>query len=353
MLSSPIRTLCVVACAVLAVVAYGPRPDGPQAKVTDLLAQAQAQATGIADPEGQPAVAAPSQTIDLTMDDAVAKALKLNIDLSVERLNPQLQDLALKGAYAVYVPTVERPRRAQHDIAAGQHDRRRRDVNTKKTTYNFNASQGIKWTGATASINWNNSRQAPTTTLHAQPALRHQPVRLDHAAALAEPGDRQQPPASSQPKSTAGSQTSRCAPPPSNTLANTRNAYWDLVYAIQAVESAKTSLALAQKLVEDNKIRVEIGTLAPLDVVWRRPRRPRASRRWSGGGDPANGGTGAQAADCQRHRRPAVERDAQSGRSAGRPTRREDQPEAALRTALENRTDVVTARGTSRSATSA
>src|SRR5690606_20080785 len=51
------------------------------------------------------------------------------------------------------------------------------------------------------------------------------------------------------------------------TLANVRNAYWDLVYAIQAAEVADRSLALATKLVEDNQARVEVGTLAPLDVV--------------------------------------------------------------------------------------
>src|SRR5690606_36067536 len=46
-----------------------------------------------------------------------------------------------------------------------------------------------------------------------------------------------------------------------------RNAYWDLLYAIQAAEVAERSLALATKLVEDNQARVEVGTLAPLDVV--------------------------------------------------------------------------------------
>jgi outer membrane protein TolC len=52
-----------------------------------------------------------------------------------------------------------------------------------------------------------------------------------------------------------------------NTIANAKNAYWDLLYTVYAVDVARTSLELAEKLVEDNKIRVEIGTLAPLDVV--------------------------------------------------------------------------------------
>jgi outer membrane protein TolC len=50
-------------------------------------------------------------------------------------------------------------------------------------------------------------------------------------------------------------------------LAQVRNAYWELVYARQAVEAAQESLELATKLVGDNRARVEIGTMAPIDVV--------------------------------------------------------------------------------------
>src|SRR5690606_15412583 len=49
------------------------------------------------------------------------------------------------------------------------------------------------------------------------------------------------------------------------TVANVRNAYWELLYATQAVDVAEGALTLAEKLVEDNRARVEVGTLAPLD----------------------------------------------------------------------------------------
>jgi outer membrane protein TolC len=51
------------------------------------------------------------------------------------------------------------------------------------------------------------------------------------------------------------------------TQANVRNAYWDLVFAVQAVEAAQGSFDLAARLVKDNQARVEIGTLAPIDIV--------------------------------------------------------------------------------------
>src|SRR5204862_5330944 len=52
-----------------------------------------------------------------------------------------------------------------------------------------------------------------------------------------------------------------------NTLSNVRNAYWDYVFAVEAVQVAQKSLDLASKLVQDNQTRVEVGTMAPIDVV--------------------------------------------------------------------------------------
>jgi outer membrane protein TolC len=50
-------------------------------------------------------------------------------------------------------------------------------------------------------------------------------------------------------------------------LAQVRNAYWELVFARQAVEAAQRSLELAARLVQDNRMRVEIGNMAPIDIV--------------------------------------------------------------------------------------
>ena len=52
-----------------------------------------------------------------------------------------------------------------------------------------------------------------------------------------------------------------------NTLAAVRSAYWDYVFSIEAVAVARESLTLAQKLLSDNRVRVEVGTMAPMDVV--------------------------------------------------------------------------------------
>jgi outer membrane protein TolC len=51
------------------------------------------------------------------------------------------------------------------------------------------------------------------------------------------------------------------------TMRNVRNAYWDLAFSISNLAAQRQSLDLAQRLRADNERRVQIGTMAPIDVV--------------------------------------------------------------------------------------
>jgi len=51
------------------------------------------------------------------------------------------------------------------------------------------------------------------------------------------------------------------------TVDQIENMYWDLVYAYENVRVQKEQLAFAQKTLSDNRKQVEIGTLAPIEVV--------------------------------------------------------------------------------------
>ena len=50
-------------------------------------------------------------------------------------------------------------------------------------------------------------------------------------------------------------------------LAQAQNSYWDLVAAQEQLRSAEEALKVAQQLSEDNKRKVEIGAMSPLDVT--------------------------------------------------------------------------------------
>ena len=52
-----------------------------------------------------------------------------------------------------------------------------------------------------------------------------------------------------------------------NLIVQAQKSYWDLVFAGQDLNVKQRSLELAQQTLEENKMKVEIGTLAPIDVV--------------------------------------------------------------------------------------
>ncbi|PYT07096.1 MAG: hypothetical protein DMF60_07805 [Acidobacteria bacterium] len=52
-----------------------------------------------------------------------------------------------------------------------------------------------------------------------------------------------------------------------NLLVQAQKSYWDLVFAGQDLGVKQRSLDLAQRTLEENKMKVEIGTLAPIDVI--------------------------------------------------------------------------------------
>lgn len=222
-------------------------------------------------PQTRPTLPLTSQgpNVELTLDDATARALERNLDISVERLNPQLQDLNLERVRASYRPTVTSSvsTRSQTQPPTSQLNGGL-IVSTDQNSYNSGLTQSVPWGGGNYSLSWNNQRSESnnsfsnfnpslSSTLQAsftQPLLRN--FRID--------GTRQQLRVTAINRDVSEIQLRALL---ATTVANVRNAYWDLLYAVQAVDVARASLELADRLIADNRARVEVGTLAPLDVV--------------------------------------------------------------------------------------
>jgi outer membrane protein len=211
----------------------------------------------------------PGNRIELSLDDAVKRALDRNLDIAVERLNPQTFDFSIASLEATYRPTFNSNYGLRSQTTFSRSQVAGGDILVNDTfTGNNGVSQNVKWGGGSFAVSFNNNRQAQSdlfatrnpainTSLNAsyvQPLLRN--FRIDGTRAQLRITRLNQEMSETALRATIV-----------RTVANTRNAYWDLVYSIQAAEVAERSLALATKLVEDNQARVEVGTLAPLDVV--------------------------------------------------------------------------------------
>ena len=226
-----------------------------------------------ATPTPQTASGSTQPTLSLTVDDAIRLALDHNLDIAVQRLNPQTFDYAIGALQAVYQPTLTSrvannsvlnpPTNTLQGVPTGQSG-----ITQTAATFNGGLLQNLRWGGGSLNVSANNSRNttnSTTSTLnpffstsysaqYAQPLLRG--FRID--------ATRQQLVVTKLNQDVSEIQLQALI---INTVSNVRNAYWDYVFAVQAVDVAKRSVALAEQLVRDNQTRVEVGTMAPIDIV--------------------------------------------------------------------------------------
>jgi outer membrane protein len=231
--------------------------------------------------QGAPAVplplpAAPNDPrphLALTLDEAVKRALDQNLDIAVEKINQLTYDVTLASLRSVYSPTLnslvstQTSKSASNSTISGA-STTGATISSSAVQFNGSLQQQVPWHGGSFSANLNNTRQT-TNSLNAlfnpsyvplwsanytQPLMRNWTIDSNRQQILVTKINQEISDLQLQQTVT-------------NTLANVRNAYWDFVFAVQSVEVARGSLALAEELLRNNQTKVEIGTMAPIDVV--------------------------------------------------------------------------------------
>lgn len=245
-----------------------------QARIQDLVAYAKAtfesaQAQDAAKQKSLEERAEARPVTKLSVDEAVKRALDLNIELNIERQNPSIQEMAWRQIRAAYIPTLGSTVNANASnplptslLNGGT------NVTNQTANWNFNVSQSLPFHGATYTVAFNNSRTNTTSsfaTLNPQYTTQLQGTfNLPLLQNFKIDATRNSLYAAQITREVADISLKRVV---INTIASTRNAYWDLVAAIRAIDAARNSVNLADALVRDNQTRVDVGTLAPMDVV--------------------------------------------------------------------------------------
>ena len=211
-------------------------------------------------------------TLALTLENAVRFALERNLDIAVQRLNPQLQDIVIANARTFYSPTITSTLGQNSNSNAPtsqlQLSQGGGGVTNRTFTYNGGLTQNLQFFGGSLAATFNNARQASNsnnafynpqfnstwTVSYTQPLLRDFKIDTQRRQLIVSQVNRDISEVQLRASMT-------------NLVSNVRNAYWDYVFTTEAVEVARQSFDLATKLVEDNQTRVEIGTMAPIDVV--------------------------------------------------------------------------------------
>ena len=205
----------------------------------------------------------------LSMEGAISLALQNNLSLRVERINPELQDLAIAQARTVWTPNLTGSLSTSSRTSpisgffSGATDKLTRE-NLGST---LGANQVLPW-GANYSLGWDTTRNksnsvydSPNPSLFTnltfsftQPLLRN--LKTDSA--------RNQLVVSKMTREVSDIELRQTV---LTTVRNVKYAYWDLKASGAALQVARQSLDLAREALRNNKSKVEIGTMAPIDIV--------------------------------------------------------------------------------------
>ncbi len=206
----------------------------------------------------------------LTIDDAVALALEQNVDLQVQRISPQIQDIGVSLARSGWTPnfqsalTTRNSTNQTDSFLSGAQD----TVTEDRLTSSLGVGQLLPWGGGSYNLGWDSGRvetdnrsstRSPslssTFSLNfTQPLLRN--FGIDDT--------RQQVLVSRKNREISDVQLQQTV---AITTRSVKNAYWDLVYALDNLAVQQESLGLAQRSLKENRARVEIGTMAPIDII--------------------------------------------------------------------------------------
>src|SRR5688572_2713691 len=132
-----------------------------------------------------PTVLPPSgAAVELPLDDAVQRALERNLDIAVERLNPQAFDFAIAALEGNYLPTFNSTfgLRSQSQFPRSQTAGAVLLV-TDTLTGNSGVSQNLKWGGGSFAVAFNNNRQSQSDAF----ATRNPALNTNFAATLVQP----------------------------------------------------------------------------------------------------------------------------------------------------------------------
>ncbi len=261
-LQQPIRRVRIPAIAAvivtMSVSAFGQSGQPRFSNLTQAIAQSAAQ---------QPMAGETVRRISI--DESVKMALEQNLGIKIQRYDPQIQDTGVAQARSFWAPAISATFSKQSQTQASTSSLA--GSNTSIANGNFatgaNLQQTLPWGGSYVA-NWNNSRfttnnlfstYSPQLTSnvnfqYTQPLLRN--FSIDTI--------RQQVAVSQKSRELSDIQLDSVI---TSTMRAVRNAYWDLTTAINNLKAQQDSLALAQQSLKDNQKRVEIGTLAPIDIV--------------------------------------------------------------------------------------
>jgi len=219
---------------------------------------------------GGPAFGQEAQgTLSMSLEECIVKALKDNLGVAIQVLGPEISSEGVSLAHEKYVPTLtmSAQSRKTENASYSYLDASESLVDKTRNFTFMNASQALP-TGGTLTLDFTGYRTTTNrrgttidprfgTTLRfnlSQPLLKDFGFRMARREILIA-------------NHNLGISEETLKSTLIDTVYNVESAYWSLVYSIENLAVRRQSLQLAKDLLEKNQRSVEVGTLAPMEVL--------------------------------------------------------------------------------------
>ena len=218
----------------------------------------------------QSAVQQPGETVRrLSIDEALKLAIEQNLGIRYQRIDPQIQDTNIALAQSSWRPnfSTSLSRQSQTSASTSSLSGGATGIDNGTFATAVSLAQTLPW-GGNYSAAWNSSRFTTTNLFSSFSPQVSSNLNLQYTQPLLRnfqvDAIRQQVSLSRKVRDLSDIQLQSIV---TQTLRSVRNAYWDLSYSINNLKAQQESLALSQRSLKDNQKRVEIGTMAPIDIV--------------------------------------------------------------------------------------
>jgi outer membrane protein TolC len=212
----------------------------------------------------------PGKTLTaMTLEQAMARALEQNLDIQSARLDPRIQEYSLLGARAAFSPTLNLTYGYNNatNQSTSQLDGGARTT-TQRQTFNTSVAKTMSWSGGRLSANFNNSRTATNNVFATRNPSYSSTVSLNYTQPLLAGFKIDNQRAALETQQILSQITDlRVRSQVEDIMHQVRRAYWDLRYAIEQIEIQRRSLAQAELLLEENRIKVRLGRLTELQLL--------------------------------------------------------------------------------------
>lgn len=208
--------------------------------------------------------------LTLTMEEAEAMALEANLGLKADRVAPAIAAENLAQARSAFIPSLSTSfsRSSSERASTSVFEGSATSLTTKGMSVSTQVNQTLPWFGSQFQVSWNGGRNETTDAFARYNPTLNSGLRVNFTQPLLAgfkiDGSRASVTTAERNRSIADIQLEQNIV---NTRVQVQFAYLNLISAVENLKVAKQNLDLANESLRQNQAKVEVGTMAPIDVI--------------------------------------------------------------------------------------